>query len=160
MMEKISRVYVKTEDFITNLLMVGIVVFVFIASVMRWAGSPLSWTVEFAQFLFVWAIFLGANRCLRENSHISVDFFVKKMPLKVRAFLEIVINVLIMGFLIFLIIFGIQLSIENSARLISNLPISYSFVTMAVPIGSLLMIITLSFKLKEKIMLLKTDPAK
>lgn len=160
MVEKISRVYAKTEDFITNLLMVSIVAFVFFASVMRWAGYPLSWTVEFAQFLFVWAIFLGANRCLREDNHISVDFFVRKLSLKVRTILEIVINVLVIGFLVFLIFFGIQLSIENSVRLISNLPISYSFVTMAVPIGSLLMVITLSFKFKEKILLLKSDSAK
>ncbi|WP_133257362.1 TRAP transporter small permease [Planococcus halotolerans] len=159
-MKKFARVYVKAENFLTNFLMMAIAGFVFFASVMRWAGSPLSWSIEFSQLLFVWVIFLGANRALREDSHISVDFFVKKLPDKARAVLEIIISILVMAFLIFLIIFGIQLSIENSVRLISNLPLSYSFVTLAVPIGSLLMFITLSLKLKEKIMRLKTDPAK
>jgi TRAP-type transport system small permease protein len=157
MMEKIAAGYVKTENFITNLLMIGVVFFVFIAAVLRWAGSPISWSVEFAQFLFVWVIFLGANRCLREDKHISVDFFTKKLPGKVRISVEIVINLIVMAFLIFLVVFGTLLSLENSVRLISNLPISYSFITMAVPIGSLLMIITILFKLKEKIISLRAS---
>lgn len=123
---------------------------------MRWAGMPLSWSVEFAQLLFVWVIFLGANRCLREDRHIGVDFFVKKLKPKTNAVLEIVINILIMTFLVFLINFGIQLSIENSVRLISNLPLSYSFITMAVPVGSTLMLITLVFKVAQKINVLKS----
>jgi TRAP-type transport system small permease protein len=157
MMKRITAGYVKAENFITNLLMIGVVFFVFIAAVLRWAGYPISWSVEFAQFLFVWVIFLGANRCLREDKHISVDFFTKKLPEKVRITVEIAINLFVMGFLIFLCIFGTLLSLENSVRLISNLPISYSFITMAVPIGSMLMIITILFKLKEKIMSLKAS---
>jgi TRAP-type transport system small permease protein len=157
MMKKIAAGYVKAENFITNLLMIGVVFFVFIAAVLRWAGYPISWSVEFAQFLFVWVIFLGANRCLREDKHISVDFFTKKLPDKVRISVEIVINLFVMAFLIFLVIFGTLLSLENSVRLISNLPISYSFITMAVPIGSLLMIITILFKLKEKIISLRAS---
>jgi TRAP-type transport system small permease protein len=157
MMKKIAAGYVKAENFITNLLMIGVVFFVFIAAVLRWAGYPISWSVEFAQFLFVWVIFLGANRCLREDKHISVDFFTKKLPDKVRISVEIVINLFVMAFLIFLVIFGTLLSLENSVRLISNLPISYSFITMAVPIGSILMIITILFKLKEKIISLRAS---
>jgi len=156
MIKKVAGGYAKFENFITNLLMIGVVAFVFIASIMRWVGFPLSWSVEFAQFLFVWVIFLGANRCLREDRHIGVDFFVKKLKPKTKAVLEIIINVLIMAFLVFLINFGIQLSIENSVRLISNLPLSYSFITMAVPIGSILMLITLIFKVAQKINVLKT----
>lgn len=157
MIKKLAKGYAKFENFITNFLMIGVVVFVFGASIMRWVGYPLSWSVEFAQFLFVWVIFLGANRCLREDRHIGVDFFVKKFNPKVNAVLEIVINILIMAFLVFLINFGIQLSIENSVRLISNLPLSYSFITMAVPVGSILMLITLIFKVAQKLKFLKAS---
>jgi len=159
-MKKFSQGYVRTENFITNFLMIGVVAFVFFASVMRWVGYPLSWSVEFAQLLFVWVIFLGANRCLREDKHISVDFFTKKLSSKVSAVIEIVMSILIIAFLIFLIVFGIQLSIENSVRLISNLSVSYSLITMSVPIGSLLMVITLLLKLKEKFILLKANSVK
>lgn len=151
MIKRIGQLYVSFENFITNLLLVAIVFFVFTSAVMRWVGVPLSWSVEFAQLLFVWVIFLGANRTLRENKHIEVDFFVKMMPEKVRSIIDIVMNVLVIAFLLFLTKYGIQLSIENSVRQISNLPLSYSFITMAVPIGSILMILTTIIKLKEKV---------
>ena len=142
MINNIAKVYANIEDFVTNFLYVGIVFFVFLAAIMRWVGFPLSWSVEFAQLLFVWAIFLGANRTLREKKHITVDIFTKSMPEKLRKSVEIFTKVIILGFLVFLMIYGFQLSAENSVRQINNLPLSYSFITLAVPIGSLLMFIT------------------
>lgn len=156
MINKLAKGYGKIENFITNLLMIGVVIFVFFASVMRWVGYPIPWSVEFAQLLFVWVIFLGANRTLREDKHIGVDFFTKRLPERLRVVIEIVTILLIMTFLIFIGIYGIQLSIENSVRLISNLSMSYSFVTLSVPIGCILMIFTILFKLKGKIKSLKT----
>ncbi|HZH58518.1 MAG TPA: TRAP transporter small permease [Metabacillus sp.] len=155
MINKFAQGYVKTENFITNFLMIGVVFFVFLAAVMRWVGYPIAWSVEFAQLLFVWVIFLGANRSLREEKHISVDFFTKKFPARMRVILEIIMSLLVLAFLIFLSYFGILLSIENSVRLINNLTVSYSLVTLSVPIGSILMIITILIKLKGKILSLK-----
>jgi len=150
MIKKMAKGYVKAENFITNFLMIGIVIFVFLAAVMRWVGYPISWSVEFAQLLFVWAIFLGANRCLREDKHISVDFLTKKFPVNVSFGIEILMNLFVLAFLIFLGYYGILLSVENSERMINNLSLSYSLVTLSVPIGSILMIITLLVKIKGK----------
>lgn len=142
-LKKLTDVYVRTEDFVTNFLMLSIVMFVFTAAVMRWAGSPVAWSVDIAQLLFVWLIFLGANRALRENRHIGVDFFVKKMPDKVREFIDIILYLLILGFLIFLSWHGILLSIENSIRQINSLSISYAFIAASVPIGCFIMSVTI-----------------
>ena len=155
MTKKFVEGYIKLENFITNFLLVSIVFFVFIAAVLRWVGYPLAWSVEFAQLLFVWAIFLGANRTLREDKHIGVDFFVRKMPVRLRLTVEIMMYVLVIAFLVFLSYFGLMLSIENSVRLINNLPFSYSMITMAVPVGSMLMIITAVKKIIGKIGLMK-----
>lgn len=154
-MDKLVHYYVKFEKFITNLLMIGVVVFVFAAAVMRWVGSPIAWSVEFAQFLFAWVIFLGANRALREGRHIGVDYFTKQLPIKIKHVIEIIILVLIVLFLGYLIFYGTLLSIENSSRQIRNLAISYSFITMAVPVGCFLMIVTILSRLKTKLMELK-----
>lgn len=150
MVKRIAGAYVAIENFLTNFLLVGIVFFVFLAAMMRWAGWPLSWSVEFAQLLFVWAIFLGANRTLRERKHITVDIFVKILPPTVRNVIEIVTKIMVLAFLIFLTKYGFQLSIENSVRQINNLPFSYSFITLAVPVGSVLMILTILTQLKEE----------
>ena len=156
MVKKVADIYIRIENFLTNFLLVGIVFFVFLAAIMRWAGMPLSWSVEFAQLLFVWAIFLGANRTLRERKHITVDVFVKVLPQGVRNIIEIITKVLVLGFLVFLMVYGFQLSIENSVRQINNLPLSYSFITSAVPVGSVLMIFTILSQLKEEFGRLKS----
>lgn len=151
-MRKAIQYYIKAENFITNVLMVGVVIFVFAAAAMRWVGSPIAWSVEFAQFLFVWVIFLGANRALREERHIGVDFFTKKLSRKFQGVLEIIVLGLVMLFLGYLTYYGTLLSLENSLRRIGNIPLSYSFVTMAVPVGSILMIATIISKLKKKLL--------
>ncbi|PAV28332.1 hypothetical protein CIL05_16995 [Virgibacillus profundi] len=160
MRDKFINGYIKSENFISNALMVGVAIFVFIAAVMRWVGYPIVWSVEFAQLLFIWVIFIGANRCLREDKHISVDFFTKRLPFKLKEIIEIGMYLLMLLFLIFLSYYGILLSIENSMRLINNLAVSYSLITLSVPIGSLLMIITVIFKLKGKVNSLMETQAK
>ncbi|MGG0718027.1 TRAP transporter small permease [Robertmurraya massiliosenegalensis] len=142
-MKNITHGLLKLETILTSGLMVGVVLFVFVAAVMRWVGAPLSWSVEFAQLLFVWVIFLGANKALREGKHIGVDFITSRLPEKFSNLIAIIMNLLMISFLVFVGYHGTLLSIENSVRLINNLPFSYSFVTMAVPIGAALMIITL-----------------
>lgn len=150
-MKKFVNGYAKIEDFITNFLMLSIVVFVFTAAVMRWAGYPVAWSVDIAQLLFVWLIFLGANQALRENRHIGVDFFVKRMPEKVREMIDIVLYVLILGFLIFLSWYGILLSMENSIRQLNSLSISYAYISASVPIGCFIMSVTVISKIWNSI---------
>lgn len=139
----------------TNFLMLAVVFFVFIAAVMRWAGSPIAWSVEIAQLLFVWLIFLGANRALRENRHIGVDFFAKRLPSRARNGLEIIIYLLILAFLLFLSWYGILLSIENSVRQISSVSISYTYISASVPIGCFIMSLTTIGKIWGKILALR-----
>ncbi|MFG6147502.1 TRAP transporter small permease [Halobacillus sp. B23F22_1] len=157
MIKKISSLYVNIEEFITNLLMIGVVFFVFIAALMRWAGSPISWSVEFATLLFVWVIFLGANRALREGRHIGVDFFTNKLPEKIRISIEILVLLLMSAFLLFLIYFGWELSVQNSSRTIGNLGISNFYVTVSIPVASFLMVISIIFKLKDKVISLGSE---
>lgn len=139
MLNKLSSMYIKLEHFITNTLMIGVVIFVFLASVMRWMGSPIPWSVEFATLLFVWVIFLGANRAMREERHIGVDFFVKKFPTSLRQVIEIIVWAFILIFLIYMGWKGMELAFNNVNRKLGNLPMSYSFVTISVPVGCIVM---------------------
>ena len=143
--------YIEAEDFITNFLMLAVVVFVFGASVMRWVGDPIAWSVDIAQLLFVWLIFLGANRSLRENRHIGVDYFVKRVPDKIQNIIEIIMYLSILGFLIFVSWYGIQLSMDNVIRQLSSLDISYAYISASVPVGCFIMIVTTVSKIWGKL---------
>jgi TRAP-type C4-dicarboxylate transport system permease small subunit len=122
-----------------------IVVLVFMASIMRFIGHPLIWSVDLAQLLFIWLCFLGANRALRQKGHIGVDLFIRKVNIRYRFIIECVISCFIIIFLITLAIKGIGLTLLNKERLFGDSGIPYAFVTIAVPIGCILMSATIIY---------------
>ena len=127
-----------------GLVMLGvIVILVFMASIMRFFGHPLIWSVDLAQLLFIWLCFIGANRALRMKSHLGVDFFIRRFSIRCRFFLECVISFFILIFMISLVVKGVELTILNKERLYGDSGIPYAFVTIAVPFGSILISMTI-----------------
>jgi TRAP-type C4-dicarboxylate transport system permease small subunit len=57
------------------------------------------------------------------------------------------VYLLICAFLVVIIWNGIHISIINWRRILHNIPVSYSFVTMAAPVGALLMLLTTGSKI-------------
>ncbi|MBE0529342.1 MAG: TRAP transporter small permease, partial [Rhodospirillales bacterium] len=53
--------YRKAEEAISRVLLAICVVLVIVASLGRWYGHPIIWSVDMAQLLFVWICVLGAN---------------------------------------------------------------------------------------------------
>ncbi|WP_083258428.1 TRAP transporter small permease [Cellulosilyticum sp. I15G10I2] len=142
----------KVEMFIGVMFIIGIVGLVFIAALIRWVGHPVAWSIDVAQLLFGWVVFLGADVALKNDSHIGVDMFVNKFPFKVRKLIKTINSIVICAFLIIVIVYGVQLSIENYQRLFNTLKLSYSYATLSVPVGSALMFLTMCDKLKKTIM--------
>lgn len=145
-MLRFRNLLISIEGKITKLLLIAVVSLVFFAAVFRWIGFPVAWSVEMAQLLFIWLIFLGANQALRNKRHIGVDMITIKLPKKIQNILAVIMDLLIAAFLIFMIYYGTQHSINNSLRSILNLPFSYSYITSVVPVGSTLMLLTIVFK--------------
>ncbi|MEW6623026.1 MAG: TRAP transporter small permease [Bacillota bacterium] len=141
-MQRLINFVIKLEEFITIFLLGTIVLLVFLAAISRYLGSPINWSIDIAQALFVWVIYLGANQAWRNSKHIGVDFFVKRLNIRLRKCLELLVLAIILVFLILIIYNGVKISIINVGRILNDIPISYSFVTMAVPIGCLLIFMT------------------
>lgn len=135
--------FAKIELIIGLLLLTVIVILVFMASVMRFFGHPLIWSVDFAQLLFIWLCFLGANRSLRAKGHLGVDFFIRRFSVRSRFLLECVLSFFIIIFLLTLAVKGVELTLLNKERLFGDSGIPYAFVTIAVPIGCIFLSITI-----------------
>jgi len=142
----------KIEVLVGIILITLIVILVFTAAVVRWIGFPVAWSIDVAQLLFGWVVFLGADVALKNNSHIGVDMFVNKFPFKVRKIIKIVNYVCIQAFLLIIIFYGVDLSIKNYERLFNTLKLSYSFATISVPVGCTLMFLTMLEKFKNAVM--------
>ncbi|WP_196259071.1 TRAP transporter small permease [Pelagibacterium limicola] len=116
-----------------------ITVMVFVAAVMRFFGHPLIWSVDLAQLLFIWLCFLGATRALREKGHLGVDVLIRHLPYMGRLVVETAITVIVIVFLVVLAKEGADLTMLNRQRVYGDSGLSYGFVTIAVPVGCLLL---------------------
>ena len=112
---------------------------VFVASVMRFFGHPLVWSVDLAQLLFIWVCFLGADKAMREKTHLGMEVPVKYLPHKYRLGLELACSSIVLAFLAILAVKGYELTLLNLERTFGDSTLSYGWVTAAVPVGCLLL---------------------
>jgi TRAP-type C4-dicarboxylate transport system permease small subunit len=145
------------EEWLSQFLLAVIVLLVFVAAFTRYIGMPINWSVDIAQALFVWVIFLGANQAWRSSRHIGIDLLVKRFDARTRNRIQLLLYGVIAVFLVSLIVSGIHITIVNAGRILQDIPISYSYVTSAVPVGSFLMLLTTGRKI---VLLLASKPEK
>lgn len=157
MMSKINKYINLLEEYVAQYFVTLLVVLVFIAAALRYIGFPIVWSIDMAQLLFVWIVFLGADQALRNNNHIGVDFFIGFLPKKIQKGIYFIHYILIALFLIGIGIYGFNLTISNYSRTYNTLGISYSFATAGVPIGCLLMLRTVVMKISKRDLLIEND---
>lgn len=150
-MKKCYDLFCKLETRITSSLLLLIMLLVFVSAIARFFQRPLNWAQDVCLIAFAWMIFLGSDIAVRNAGLIGIDLFIKYLPKSVRKILDIVFKVIIIGFLCILVYYGITMVFDGWERQITTLGISYSFVTLAVPVGSILMIISTTIRLVESI---------
>jgi len=96
-------------------------------------------------------IFFGSDIALRGPGLIGVDLIVKKFPFTVQKVIDIIFKIAIIVFLVILVLNGITMTIDGWDREITTLGISYSFVTLAVPVGSFFMTISMVLNLIKSV---------
>ena len=134
--------WVKLERSLAAVMLALIVLCVFFAALMRTAGFPVIWSVDIAQLLFVWVCVIGGNQAMRDGDHVGVDYFVKRLPLKLQLSIDVVVYILMAAFLTVLIVYGLKLTLLNPERELGAAQLPYSLVTIAIPFGGGLMLCT------------------
>jgi TRAP-type C4-dicarboxylate transport system permease small subunit len=132
-------------------LLAGLAVLVFISALMRTFKHPLNWAQDVALVAFAWLIFIGGDVAVRGSGLIGVDMVVSKLPKSVQKWLDVFYKCLIIAFLCVLVFYGIRMVRQGWSRQIAALGISYGWVTLAVPVGSFLMIISTAISLVKRI---------
>lgn len=138
-----NTLFSRIEFAVGMMLLAVITGLVFVAAVMRFLGTPLIWSVDMAQLLFIWLCFLGACRAMRQRSHLGVDFVVRFLPFKARLWVETGLAAAIIAFLVALTWHGTKLTLLNMERIFGDSGLSYAFVTSAVPMGCIFLTISI-----------------
>lgn len=139
--------FCKIEEIVVSGFIAAITFLVFASAIARTVKHPINWAQDISLLLFAWVVFLGADMALRKADYVRVDMVISKFPAMIQKGLYYLWYIVAIVFLGMLTRYGIPLSIENSKRLFQTLGISYSWATISVPIGSVLMIITIVIKL-------------
>jgi len=147
-MKKVSEVINKIERYLAAACLVVATSITFIAAMTRVFGHPINWSIDIALFLWAWCIFFSGDLALRDDKMVNVDLLINRLPKKVTKIHSIILYVIILAFLIALLIYGSVLVYTSRLRPFQSIPaISYSWVTLSLVLGALLMIRTVIGKI-------------
>ncbi len=140
------------EAWVAGALLVLMVALIFLGGVARVLGYPLNWSTDFATAFFAWACFLCADIAWRKNSLMSIEFLTSRLPEKTQKVLRLANYFIIAGFLLYLMVMGTWLAWTSRVRSFQGIPeISYSWVTMSLPVGGALLLITTILKFRDEL---------
>lgn len=139
------------EAVVAAALLVLMVALIFLGGVMRMLGHPINWSGDAATCFFAWACFLCANIAWRNNSLMSIDLVTARLPAHLRRLCAYLSYAIIIAFLLYVLIGGLYLSWISRARSFQGIPsISYSWVTLSMPFGAMLLLVTAALKLRDE----------
>jgi TRAP-type C4-dicarboxylate transport system permease small subunit len=132
-------------------LLVAMVVLIFAGGVARLLGYPLNWAIDLATAFFAWACFLSADVAWRRNGLMSVDLLVQRLPPRAQRACRLLNLALIGAFLVYVAVAGTWLSVVSRTRSFQGMAdVSYSWVTMSMPVGALLLLVTAALKMRAE----------
>ncbi|WP_199269414.1 TRAP transporter small permease [Cobetia sp. L2A1] len=117
------------EKSLTLLMVLALVVMialVFVNVVLRYGfNSGISISVELSRFLFVWVTFMGAVAALIRQEHLSVNTFADKLPAALRAVLDRLVTLVMLGCCLMLLKGSYDQTVLNWSNLspISGIPV-------------------------------------
>ena len=149
----ISRLYqglLQVQALLAGAFLLAMVVLIFTGGVARLLQHPLNWTTDFATCLFAWACFLCADVAWRRGGLMSISLFTDLLPPRLQRACLWCNYLLISMFLLYVCVMGVWLSCVSRARSFQGIPeISYSWVTMSMPVGGALLLITTWLKARD-----------
>jgi TRAP-type C4-dicarboxylate transport system permease small subunit len=102
-------------------------------------SSPFVWSDELSRYLMIYMVFLGGTLSFRAEKHPSLNFLIDKLPSTWRYVWDSIIDILIMLVLLFLIIGGWEMVTHKPIGRTPALRIKYSWIYLAIPLGSICM---------------------
>lgn len=133
-MKKVLNVIDDIVKYFLVLLVAAISILGMYQVVGRLFGRVPAWVEELIRFLFVWASCVGAAVGVKEHIHIGIDVLVNLLPQIGRRIIAIVVQVILCGFDVFLIKFGINLVNQTMKQPSAGLQIPMGYVYWAIPV--------------------------
>lgn len=137
------KVLDRTEEILAIVFLTGTVLAVLLGAIGRAIGHPVPSGPEIAQLLLIWSCMFGADLIMKRGEHIRISALPDALPPGGRRLLHLVCLACMVLFLGYAGWLGWNLAMSNWAREIGASGLSYGWVTLALPVGCALMIVSL-----------------
>lgn len=104
-------------------------------------NDPLDWSEEAGRYLFVWISFMGAAAGVRYQVHLGIDIIEKLSSPATYRIVVILVNLIIQVFLLVVMYWGFKILAIIRFQTSPSMGISMIYPYLAVPLGSLFMLI-------------------
>jgi TRAP-type C4-dicarboxylate transport system permease small subunit len=142
-MDAFHRIYDRVLEAIAAVLMVLVTVIVVMGFVFRWSGVSLVWYDEIAAISLAWLTYYAGALAALRGAHLGFPGFVNSLPTNLRVAATLAASAITIGFFVLLAITGYQvMNVIAGLTLVSVPEIDQSWVASAVPIASVLFILS------------------
>ncbi|MHC4622266.1 MAG: TRAP transporter small permease [Planctomycetota bacterium] len=145
--KRFDNTLLKAIRITTALLLMIMFVVIFFAVLSRYAlNSPAYWTEEFARYVMFYMVLIGSAAAARQKQHPALTFVIQEFPIRLRRRWNLIIDGLVFFVLIVVFWQGCVMAAEERIARTPALRISFFWVYLALPIGSLLMMLDILAK--------------
>lgn len=141
----------RIETACAAILLTAVVLLVGAGSVARAMGSPIIWSIEVAQLLFLWLCIFSIDLALQQDRHFGISLLLDNVRPSIRKAIEIINLIVLIGLLVYLLQFAWKNVILMHPRLDGALQTPGSYFHASMLVGFLLMIRTLTVQLIQAI---------
>ena len=137
MLNILLKFFDKFEEYTIVILLLILTLVTFVNVVFRALGDNILWTVEFTKNMFSWLVILGASYCVREQQHIMIDAFTKRLKPSLKFPIGILSSTIALIYVGILLYGGIEAFYEEYLLDIEmeDMPIKEWIFKAALPIG-------------------------
>lgn len=136
------RIFDRAVNWFLAVLMLAMVVIIAAQVWFRFMmNDPLAWSEEAGRYLFVWISFVGAAAGVRYQVHLGIDLPPLLLSEKACRVVVVLVNLIIQIFLVVIAYWGIRILGIIKFQVSPSMQISMLYPYLAVPVGSILMLI-------------------
>ena len=154
------KIWNNLEEYILVPSFVFTVAIVFFQIIMRYVfRNSLSWSEELVRYIFLWQIWLGASFAVKAQRHLRIEAIKSILPGKYKDYSEILTLVIWLGFSLFLVYKGTELTqiLMRRGQVSPAMRIPMYYPYASVPVGCSLMSIRIIEKIVEVVKTLRKE---
>ena len=123
-------------------------------------NDSITWSEEIAKYLMVWMVFVGAPVAMIDSRHIAIEIFPNLLGAKMRAFVFLIVNLLIVLCMGFWTYRGFTYTVGGMNQVMSSFDkVPLGIVFASIPFGSFIMMV-ISFRISLSQILVIINPEK